>query len=340
MSATTEEQGVVIDRGGVRWVDTYAMTWQPVPGPDGEEAAYYRKVLARTEEGVPRIFLQCMPPGFPVSRFQPPYRHYHRTVRESCFLLHGEFPGAEYESAEQDYGDLVVKQAGWFMDRDPGSLHGFEPELPNPTGCVFLMWNDGPGMSRMGVDSEDFEEETVDVPYPPRTNVPSVESRLSTARPDGSGVVIDRGGVRWIDTRAMEWEEFWNGESGHYRKILRRDDEGNPIVFLHYLPPGSMPASELPYRHYHRTVREFGFVLEGELPGAEYESAEQLNGTLLQKKKGWFIERQPGSIHGVEAGQTTNTGCLLFCWVDGPGSWIGDENFSDETVHVAYGDGE
>src|SRR5262249_23239009 len=54
-----------------------------------------------------------------------------------------------------------------------------------------------------------------------------------------SGVVIDRPDLTILDTRQMEWEEF-SGLEGARIKVLSRDDDGEPSVFLVWLPPGRL----------------------------------------------------------------------------------------------------
>ncbi len=149
-----------------------------------------------------------------------------------------------------------------------------------------------------------------------------------------AGVVLDRPDVTVLDTRAMAWEEF-EGLAGARIKVLSRDDQGEPAVFLVWLPPGRL-ISELPHRHYHRSVHEYGFTLSGELPHWEYANAEQQQGDLIVFREGYFMHRRPGSLHGLEPGPTSPTGCVVLMWRSGPGTWMDEPGFADETVDVPY----
>ena len=68
----------------------------------------------------------------------------------------------EYESADQQQGELVTYKAGYFVHRSPGSIHGFEPGPTSPIGAVVLNWRWGSGTL---IGEQDFETETVEVPY-------------------------------------------------------------------------------------------------------------------------------------------------------------------------------
>ena len=148
------------------------------------------------------------------------------------------------------------------------------------------------------------------------------------------GVVIDRPDLTILDTREMEWEEF-AGLKGARIKVLSRDEEGEPSVFLVWLPPGRL-ISDLPHRHYHRTIREYGFTLAGELPHWEYENAEQREGDLVVFQEGYYMDRAPGSLHGLEPGPTSPIGCVVLMWRTGRGTWVDEPAFGEETVEVPY----
>src|SRR5438034_7614646 len=94
---------------------------------------------------------------------------------------------------------------------------------------------------------------------------------MDASAADG-GAVIQRGDLTMLDSRAMAWEDHPTVKGGKV-KILSRDADGNPTVFLNWVPPGI--ASEVSRRAYHRTVLERAYVLEGEYPVWEYEDAEK-----------------------------------------------------------------
>ena len=142
------------------------------------------------------------------------------------------------------------------------------------------------------------------------------------------GVVIDWADLRRLDTREMAWEDF-DGLAGTRIKVLSADERGNPMVFLQWIPPGGFPSVELPHRHYHSTVREFAYVLDGDLPHWEYASADG-PGEMVVYKQGFFMNRLPGSIHGLEPGPTSQVGCTVLFWRDGVGTMVDEPEFASE----------
>jgi hypothetical protein len=113
------------------------------------------------------------------------------------------------------------------------------------------------------------------------------------------------------------------GRSSHQGALARR---GRRAVGL----------SDLPHRHYHRTVREYGFTISGELPHWEYENAEQEDGELVVFREGYYMDRAPGSLHGLEPGPTSAVGCVVLMWRTGRGTWVDEPTFDEETVEVPY----
>ncbi len=89
------------------------------------------------------------------------------------------------------------------------------------------------------------------------------------------------------------------------------------MVFIHWLPAGGFPSVEPPHRHYHRSVREFAYVLSGELPHWEYANGRGAAGEMVLFREGFFMDRRPGSIHGLEPGPVSSIGCTLLMWRDG-----------------------
>ena len=62
-------------------------------------------------------------------------------LHQRAFMLWGEFGSWEYETPEPVDGAYVLKKLGFFMDRQPGSLHGRQaPGGSSPTGGVWLNW--------------------------------------------------------------------------------------------------------------------------------------------------------------------------------------------------------
>src|SRR5262245_35231300 len=95
----------------------------------------------------------------------------------------------------------------------------------------------------------------------------------------------------------MPWQEL-EGIAGGKQKVLARDDQGEPSVQITWIPPG--PGGADPERHFHRTVHEWGYVLFGELPMREYTSADAERGRPVVFRAGYFMDRRPGSVHGID----------------------------------------
>jgi len=321
MSAATHPDGVLIDWPDLRRLDTRAMPWQPFEGLAGTQI----KVLSRDERGNPMVFLQWIPPGgFPSVAL--PHRHRHQSVREYAYVLDGELPHWEYADADSP-GELVVFREGYYMDRRPGSIHGLEPGPASSIGCTLLFWRDGIGTM---VDEPEFAGETEDVPYPDGGTLPWAPLE----RDGAAGVVLDRPDVTILDTREMPWEEF-SGLAGARVKMLTRDGDGNGLVWLIWLP-GDIPSVGRPHRHYHRSIHEFSYMISGELPHWEYRNAEQQQGDLVVVRSGYFMERQPGSVHGLEEGPSSAIGCVLLQWRDGVGNYLHEPEAEQETIDVPY----
>jgi uncharacterized cupin superfamily protein len=151
------------------------------------------------------------------------------------------------------------------------------------------------------------------------------------------GVVIERPDLLLVDSREMPWQDF-DGLAGGKVKVLSRDERGNAMVMLVWMPPGELPGVVLPHRHYHRRVNEFTYVLAGDLPHWEYADAAEQHGTMVRFRDGYFMERVPGSIHGLEPGPTSATGCVLLMWRDGVGNWLNEPEAAEETLEVPYED--
>jgi quercetin dioxygenase-like cupin family protein len=318
----------VIERADLLLLDTREMPWEDFDGLAGAKV----KVLSRDERGNAMVMLVWLPPG-ELPGVALPHRHYHRTITESTFLLSGELPHWEYESAEQDHGEMVRFREGYFMERRPGSIHGLEPGTTSATGCVVLMWRDGVGN---WLSEPEAGVETVDVPYDRGASAPESGGgdRSGTEPGDGPGTVVRRRDVTILDTRAMPWLPF-EGLRGAQVKVLARDERGDHRVILVFMPPG-LRAGARRHRHYHRTVREFALVVSGELPHWEYEDASQTDGELVIFRQGYFMDRRPGSIHGNECTVTSPTGCVILMWREGRGNWLDEPDAPQETIEVPY----
>jgi hypothetical protein len=152
---------VVLENPGLKILDTRAMEWEEHPGKTG----IWWKVLLRDANGDPVVSLQWAPPDSDATEI--PRRYHHQTLAEWAFVVSGERPIWEYSDAEQADGDRVVLREGYFLDRKPGSIHGFEERVSTPgMGVVFLVWQAGSGLLK---GERGYEAETFPVPYPTET---------------------------------------------------------------------------------------------------------------------------------------------------------------------------
>lgn len=122
-----------------------------------------------------------------------------------------------------------------------------------------------------------------------------------------SGVVVDEPLVKVFDTAALDWEEE-TGEDGRplgtLRKVLSRDDDGDPAICVRWHLPESFAAGE-ELRH---DVRSFTYCLSGELTYTECEPDQEV---LLTE--GCFIDRRPGSRYRFGAAASP-TGLMALEW--------------------------
>ena len=325
-----EKAGYVLrDVGGVRRIDTRAMEWEPLP-VDG----LFRKVLSRDADGEPSAMLTFVPPG----GFLPGGlgRQFHRSVRVFAYVVEGELVVWEYESAGQVEGDLIRAKAGFFMDRRPGSIYGVEAGQPrSATGALVLNWREGgPGI---WAGERDYETETVAVPF---GDGGGFAAGVDEPHEAGGACVRNRGGVTWLDTREMAWETM--PMPGWVHRVLVRDEAGDPSVTINYhAPRREESGSPLPagrHRHYHRSTREFNYLVAGEGVTWEYTSPEDTDGEVFHSKQGYFMDRAAGSIHGTRTGQPNSaTGQILVCWREGgSGIFVGERGYEQESVEVPY----
>jgi len=152
------------------------------------------------------------------------------------------------------------------------------------------------------------------------------------------GLVFDSPLAYILDTREMPWEDYDPQRPGtRKRKVLARNEAGEATVILYWIPAGPL-MEQLPFRTYHKTVQEYYFVLSGELPHWEYASPDdgEAEGKMVVFKPGYFLERKPGSIHGVQAGPVPEIGCLLLHWRNGIGNEPDDPNFDTESAVVPF----
>jgi hypothetical protein len=150
--------------------------------------------------------------------------------------------------------------------------------------------------------------------------------------------------MRQIDTSDIPWKPEPD-IPGMLYKPLRTDPDTGGEVLARFIPPGWGIAAlgEKPMRHYHRTVSERSLQVHGDFPHWEYRDAHHVPGECVVKRKGWFMDRPPRCIHGIEDGPVSQVGAISFYWSSGGGTGV--ESGGRENVEVkfsgdldAYGD--
>ncbi len=125
---------------------------------------------------------------------------------------------------------------------------------------------------------------------------------------------------------------------GFRQKMLSFNDVTKAVVRLWFIPPnwGEDVFGGKPDRHYHKSVVERGFHLYGDFPHWEFNSVEDFKGDLHVFKRGIFMNRPPGSLHGLLPEPRSQAGAVILYWVTGPGASIKDPEFVNETVNVPF----
>ncbi len=132
-----------------------------------------------------------------------------------------------------------------------------------------------------------------------------------------------------IDVNARAWESN-PGIPGGRMKTLARHEGGWESVILNWLPP-DLGGGE-PHRHYHRSVRERGLVFDGELPMAEFVAGEPGPGVAVLFRAGFYMDRAPGCLHGLDPQRRSQSGFTILEWRDGPGTYLLEEVAATESV--------
>ncbi|MGB1875735.1 MAG: hypothetical protein ACPHGY_02250 [Rhodospirillaceae bacterium] len=144
-------------------------------------------------------------------------------------------------------------------------------------------------------------------------------------------------GLQHVRTDEVDWIDDPD-IPGFKQKILSRDDETGAITRLWFVPPnwGEDVFDGKPDRHYHKTVVERGFQLYGDFPHWEFNSIEDFDGDLYIFKRGLFMDRPPGSLHGLRPEPRSQAGAVILYWNTGRGASIKEEAFAEETVNVPF----
>ena len=85
-------------------------------------------------------------------------------------------------------------------------------------------------------------------------------------------------------------------------------------------------------RHYHKTVHERGYCLGGELPMREFAGVADEVGDRGLFHEGVFMDRRPGSVHGVDNGRESAVGFTFLEWRSGPKTYLLEDDIESETI--------
>ncbi len=140
-----------------------------------------------------------------------------------------------------------------------------------------------------------------------------------------------------VRSQSLDWEDDPD-IPGFRQKMLNFDDATKAVVRLWFIPPdwGKDVFGGKPDRHYHKSAVECGFHLYGDFPHWEFNSVDDFDGDLYVFKRGIFMNRPPGSLHGLLPEPRSQAGAVILYWVTGPGASIKDPEFPKETVNVAF----
>jgi hypothetical protein len=301
VASVQDPAGVVASHADVTVLDTREMPWEradaPVAGQAGHPAL--RKVLVRDAEGEPIISLQAL------AREPGPTDWFSHSAREFSLCLDGELHQREQGIDE----DLVLREGDW-TDRRAESVHALASG-GSPTGASVLTWRVAGDDVLLGRPKTLHLSEEVPFSRPTVENPASGQSYegLDASGDDAAGVLVDSSGVSILRTRRMPWQRSEVG----LQKPLSFDSEGHPTVILRWVPPGRYPTGRLPHRVFHK-YHEFTYIVAGDLNQWRYDGPEDEEGELVVFRKGYFMDRQPGGIHGPGVDEHSVTGCTFLIW--------------------------
>ena len=109
---------------------------------------------------------------------------------------------------------------------------------------------------------------------------------------------------RVSDTNAMPWQPHF-GIDGAQVKVLATDANGEPAVFISFIPEGARVDTQ---RLVHPGVHERILVLFGEVTVREYVGHEDFMGVPITVAAGYWLDHPAGVPHGFADPFTTPVG--------------------------------
>ncbi len=108
------------------------MDWEDHPAAPGVRI----KALSRRVDGDPTVMILGIPAG-PHQGYELPWRGRH-SYRELSYVLEGELRMRLFKDQDDREGEAVVLHEGYWIDRSPGSVYGYDAEESTPSGCTLL----------------------------------------------------------------------------------------------------------------------------------------------------------------------------------------------------------
>jgi len=261
---------------------TANMDWVSDPNIPG----FKRKLLNYDDENGSLVQLWFVPPGWGEEVLGgKPHRHYHKSVVERGFHLHGDFPHWEFAGIDDIKGDCVILRKDHFLDRPPGSLHGLYPEPKSQTGAVTLYWNSGPGTNML---EPEYPDETVDVPFTSASDVG--RSNFPTCN------ISDVSDISWLcHPNVSGWK---------YKNIGPAHNGTNPAYLVH-VPAGWKPKNNYTARVQNQT-KSWLFAISGDL------SLEFDDRAILLRESDYLYWEEP-KTPSLENAPTSKVGFVALC---------------------------
>ena len=324
MSPASQRPGVLRETPDVLIVDTRELAWVTAP----EIAPGARRQMIGGLDDEPQAYFLFLPPEFPSGA--EPLSPAHATADEFWFTLVGERSTWEFDSIDDQRGNLVHHRPGVAIQRRPGAVWAVDVAFRSDIGWIGLVVRD-PGGDPAGGSTPALAKRR-------STGGVALEAEL------GSGIILDQPCVTAIDSRRADWEPAaYSGVPPVFRKVLGRYPSGDTKMQILFFPPGlspDRPPEEHQFypsalqaaRHYHHGMLELLYVLNGEMPLAEWESVDQQQGQFVWWREGIFTYRRSASLHGSQPGETSVTGATILHFRLGGSENRAEPAFREEVV--------
>ena len=132
--------GCLLDTAFTSVWDSRDMDWEDHPLAPGARI----KALSRRDDGDPTVMVCGIPAG-PYPGLRLPWRGRH-AYREFTYVLEGELRMRLFSDENDLEGETVVLREGYWMDRAPGSVYGYDAQECTPSGCTLLSFRLRPGV--------------------------------------------------------------------------------------------------------------------------------------------------------------------------------------------------